>query len=110
MNFVCRENPNHFGEDCNEKREKSGLEIKYCAPDCFGPRNNIKKKDKLIKVYPCFLLNDYFHNYSAASVGDSVSVAGASTSATGASVVSSAFFAFPPRRLFAFLTSFLPPL
>ena len=36
---------------------------------------------------------------------------GASVAATGASsVTSSAFFAFPPRRLFAFLTSFLPPL
>jgi hypothetical protein len=62
-----------------------------------------KKKDKLLIVYPYFLLHRYSHNYSVASVVGSAS-------ASGASVASSAFLALPPRRLFAFLTSFLPPL
>ena len=68
-----------------------------------------KKKDKLVKVYPYYLWNE-IHIYSALSVvGSEESTSGVSV-ATSAAGTASAFLALPPRRLFAFTSSFLPNL
>jgi len=59
------------------------------------------------RAYPLYLWN-WIH-YSADSVVSSEEVSGASGAFVSAAGVSD-FLAFPPRRLLAFFSSFLPPL